>query len=613
MSIHIRLEVANYRSRLGEDLSVRGECEELKAGLKMTYTPECWFVEFDTTPAHINGTKYQYFSNVRDDVRKRTFGELECDQVIRDDWTPSRADPWFSSALNVMLSAGRQVQPQIMPAKFQQVIRVLVPYIQPHERVFICGSVKELGEWKAKSACEMFHIGDRVFSTEQLDLQPDTEYKFIVVHDSSFTNCTWESGENRVLGNATLVNAFFRYPYRPEPKFAGVNIPVFSINTKSSVGCGEFLDLKVLADFCQKAGLKVIQLLPVFDTINTKTWVDSYPYGAITVFGLHPMYISIGAIKGVTKKVLKKAEEYRQSLIKDPIEIQYEKVVEAKLEMMNRIYRHLIEENAESVMEEIKSWIASSVDIQYWIEGYCVFKYLADAFGTVDFNTWTSKEYYDNEKFLASTPEEKHTIIDNLFTNKDNILSSEEHKKLMFYAWMQMQLDTQLREAASYCREKGIILKGDVPIGVNRVSLDTWERTELFNMDTSTGAPPDAFSATGQNWGFPTYNWEKMAEDDYKWWSQRFKHMSRFFDAFRIDHVLGWFRIWEIPADCVKGNGRLGKFYPAMPIRFEWLEKIGIWDRKRLCEPWNKEDVVVGKLITEDDLDFLVKEQLISK
>ena len=363
MSIHIRLEVANYRSRLGEDLFVRGECEELRSGLKMKYSPECWFVEFEAAPEHSSGTKYQYYSNVHEDVRKRTFGQLECDQVIRDDWTPSRADPWFSSALNIMLSAGREVRQPVMPAKFQQVLRVLVPYVQPHERVFVCGSVKELGEWKAHNALEMFHVGDREFSTGQLELAPDTEYKFIVVHDSSFTNCTWESGENRVLGSATLVNAFFRYPYRPEPKFAGINIPVFSINTKSSVGCGEFNDLKVLADFCQKAGLKVIQVLPVFDTINTKTWVDSYPYGAITVFGLHPMFISIGKIQGVTKKVLEQADKYREALIQDPIESQYEKVVEAKLKMMRKIYSHLINENAERVMSDIDSWIKSSVDI----------------------------------------------------------------------------------------------------------------------------------------------------------------------------------------------------------------------------------------------------------
>lgn len=150
------------------------------------------------------------------------------------------------------------------------------------------------------------------------------------------------------------------------------------------------------------------------------------------------MYISIGAIKGVTNKVLEQAEKYRKSLIEDPIEIQYEKVVEAKLKMMKKIYNHLINENAERVMKEIDDWIKSSVDIQYWIEGYCVFKYLSDVFGTVDFNTWTKQEYYDNEKFLASTPEEKHTVIDSLFTNKDNALSPDEHKKLMFYAWMQM-------------------------------------------------------------------------------------------------------------------------------------------------------------------------------
>lgn len=170
-------------------------------------------------------------------------------------------------------------------------------------------------------------------------------------------------------------------------------------------------------------------------------------------------------------------------------------------------------------------------------------------------------------------------------------------------------------EAADYCRENGIILKGDIPIGVNKVSIDTWERTTLFNMDTCTGAPPDAFSETGQNWGFPTYNWEQMQTDEFRWWQMRFRVMGRYFDAFRIDHVLGWFRIWEIPGECVKGNGRLGHFYPATPIRWVDLQRMNLsshWDRKRLCEPWNPPSVVGaldinGEKLTQESLEQLEK------
>ncbi|CAL6003586.1 4-alpha-glucanotransferase [Hexamita inflata] len=609
--LHIRLELSNYESRLGEEVFVCGQHPALLNDLKMTYSPAGWYVAFDSTPEDlVSFSVYSYKTTWNQDVYKRQFPALTVSAQIVDDWTLPRSDPWFTSAMNVMLTASRTTVKAPVLAKSQTVFQVLVPYVQPHEEVFIVGASKELGLWKIDDAVKMEHVGNRVFTTSPIVLTQLTEFKFVVKHCED--NFTWESGKNRAAQPVTQqINGFFRYPYKPEPKFAGVNVPVFSLNTKNSFGCGEFSDIKVLADFCKKAGLRVIQVLPIFDTINTQTWVDSYPYGAITVFALHPMYINIGQIKGVTKKVLEEVETLKPTMIPNAIEIQYEKVVAEKLRLMKKIYKHLVKQDRESLTKQIMTWAESSPEIKYWIQGYTVFKYLAETFKTVDFNKWTEQSFYDNAKFLALKDEQKQVFINKLFSNADGALLQDQQMDMLFYTWMQMQLDEQLFDAANYCRQHGIILKGDIPIGVNKVSLDTWERTSLFNMETSTGAPPDAFSATGQNWGFPTYNWELMANDDYKWWQQRFKHMGRFFDAFRIDHVLGWFRIWEIPGDCIKGNGRLGRFYPAMPIRWEWLEQKGIWDRQRLTQPWNPIDVI-GKLISQEDCDYLEEEKLIN-
>lgn len=196
--------------------------------------------------------------------------------------------------------------------------------------------------------------------------------------------------------------------------------------------------MKLLADFCVKAGMKVIQILPVFDTMNTMTWVDSYPYGAITVFALHPMYCNISAVPGCNQEILDEIDKTRAEMIVDPIEVDYQKVVDAKMGFLKRIYELEFTKNPEQLIKTVKEWTESSPDIGYWIAGYCVFKYLSDVFKTVDFNKWTFTKFYDNDTFLKSTDEKKKRMINALFNNKKNVLTAEEHKNLMFYAWMQM-------------------------------------------------------------------------------------------------------------------------------------------------------------------------------
>lgn len=136
-----------------------------------------------------------------------------------------------------------------------------------------------------------------------------------------------------------------------------------------------------------------------------------------------------------------------------------------------------------------------------------------------------------------------------------------------FYDFLQYHCDKQLTEAVDYLHSKGILLKGDLPIGVNRDSDDVKQNPQFFNLGMETGAPPDAFAAEGQNWGFPTYNWGMMEEDGFSWWRGRVKWFEKYFDALRIDHILGFFRIWEIP----KGspNASFGHYSPTDPIRWE--------------------------------------------
>ena len=144
-----------------------------------------------------------------------------------------------------------------------------------------------------------------------------------------------------------------------------------------------------------------------------------------------------------------------------------------------------------------------------------------------------------------------------------------------FYRYMQFVLDTQMRLAHEHACALGVMLKGDIPIGVNRYGCDVEMEPRYFNMNGQAGAPPDTFSADGQNWGFPTYNWDEMIKDGCQWWIRRFQNMARYFDAYRIDHVLGFFRIWEIPVHAV--GGLLGQFQPSLAMSMEEINGYGLY------------------------------------
>ena len=139
---------------------------------------------------------------------------------------------------------------------------------------------------------------------------------------------------------------------------------------------------------------------------------------------------------------------------------------------------------------------------------------------------------------------------------------------------MQYELHIQLLDACNYGRSRGVIVKGDIPIGISRTSVEAWVEPYYFNMNGQAGAPPDAFSTKGQNWGMPTYNWNVMEKDNYQWWRRRFCKMAEYFTAYRIDHILGFFRIWEIPVHSV--HGLLGQFVPSLPMSKEEIQSFGL-------------------------------------
>lgn len=318
---------------------------------------------------------------------------------------------------------------------------------------------------------------------------------------------------------------------RPGFRGAGTAIPVFSLRTPNDFGIGEFADLRPMVDWAAATGQCIIQLLPVTDTTRHGGWEDSYPYSPVSSFALHPLYANLQALGVKATASFKKLQAELNALP----ELDYPRVFKEKMALIRKAFAA----NGQTDMKKTAFRRFCSGNGPVWLDEYAAFCAERD----------------------GDSPD--------------------------FWRWIQWHLDNQFSEVVKYARGKGVHFKGDLPIGVSADSADAHWHPELFNLDSSAGAPPDFFTADGQNWGFPTYNWDAMAADDYAWWKARLRHMSRYFDAFRIDHILGFFRIWEIPTEL--GKGLLGHFNPALPYSPEEIEGAGLpFEGLFLPDPRNK-------------------------
>lgn len=325
-------------------------------------------------------------------------------------------------------------------------------------------------------------------------------------------------------------------------KGAGVAVPVFSLKSNYDFGIGEFLDLKILADWCHQIGLKMIQILPINDTRTDGSWDNSYPYKAISTKALHPIFLNLYKMGMLDNEKDREYFEHQRNILNNKDFVDYPEVMKIKDEYFEKIFSQTWRDTKKD--PEYQSFFDNNRD---WLVPYAAFCYLQSKYKTSNFSCWEGYSSYDNDK------------ITNLITRHPETVE--------IYYFLQYHLDKQLKESVEYIHDKGIALKGDIPIGIGRYSVEAWTNPELFNLDSQAGAPPDAFATDGQNWGFPTYNWDAMAKDDYKWWRERLRHMSTYFDAYRIDHILGFFRIWEIPSEYSKGT--MGHFSPALPLELE--------------------------------------------
>ena len=595
-------------ARVDESLAL--DMSQFKALAMATRDGETWTL--NTTLDPDKATRYDYFYSVR------SIRGIKCSEwktvMHRLDLTASKAnayevnDRWtdfpgdtqlYSSAFTDCIN--RRVQSAVPATDSSATLRLVVraPQLRSGMRLNIVGAQPALGCWNLAMALPMVEHNhnewivdldadslfasihrSRTTSAVAKDENVNLEFKFVAFGDKG--EVEWETGQNRTLcveplqkGEVrveVLDQAFFALY---DQKVAGTLIPVFSLRSEGSFGVGDFGDLKLMIDWVAQTHQRVLQVLPINDSTSTHTWTDSYPYSCISIFALHPQFCDLRQLPALKDKVEADRFEMLREELNGLPQIDYERVNNAKTKYLQLLFKQ--EGKEVLATEDFKEFFKHT---EHWLVPYAQYCYLRDKNGTCEFAKWKGHtQWNEADRASLSNPQNK------------------AFKDVAFFYYLQFVLDRQMRSAHDYARARGVILKGDIPIGVNRNGCDVWHEPQYFHLDSQAGAPPDGFSVNGQNWGLPTYNWERMIADGCQWWVRRFQNMQQYFDAYRIDHVLGFFRIWAIPTDCV--HGLLGQFQPALAMSREEIKSYGLNFQEDLFTKPFIADWIVSRIFKE--------------
>ena len=576
----------NYRTRFGEELVLNIINGDTEARYRMmTADGERWTFKLNL-PAQKHQSTLVYYYEVERGGQKircewttiRHMLELTAvhgaSYTVFDRWSDIPEDSYLYSSAFTNCVRGREPQP-IQQSSFGATVRLVVraPQLRSDDRLAVIGKGDALGNWDATKAIPMT---EHQFNEWVVDIDTSKftdrklEFKFIAVNTKNQSASLWETGYNRTV-ELPLIEQKEVIVYNLDQAFfplynvrlAGTLVPVFSLRSEGSFGVGDFGDLKSMINLVYATGQRVLQILPVNDTTTTHSWQDSYPYSCISIFAIHPQYVDLRQLPALTNaKQRNDFEALREQLNALP-QIDYEQVNTAKIKYL----RLLFAQEGSKVLSS-KGFKQFMLQAGSWLVPYAQYCMLRDKYGTACFSQWPDHNTWneaDRDKLLR--------------------IRSQEYHEASFWYYVQYILHNQLLEAHQYARKKHVILKGDIPIGVSRYGCDVWTEPRYFNLNGQAGAPPDDFSVNGQNWGFPTYNWDAMLKDGCQWWIRRFQNMAQYFDAYRIDHVLGFFRIWEIPVNAV--HGLLGQFQPSLGMTREEIESYGLsFLEHQFCDPF---------------------------
>ena len=587
MKLTFRIE---YRTAWGEELGVILDGNNSEPIILRTPNGEHWEgeAEMPDLPACVP-VSYRYGVYRDGQCIRRESGTMahlfcpgkkkNCHYILNDFWKDLPAESYlYSSAFSGDYQSETTIK-VTASADGSITFRALCPCLHHKRQVLaISGDCPALGNWDIQKTVLMEEIqpNEWTITLNVSTLEFPLSYKFVACNADSKQVEEWENHDNRMLNNPELKKGEIYLTPETEVHFtssarkvAGTAIPVFSLRSEKSFGVGDFGDLKKLIDWAAKTHQQAVQILPINDTTITHTWMDSYPYNSISIYAFHPMYIDLNQLgKMKDKEALAVFEARRQELNALP-QIDYEAVNNAKRSYLKVMFQQTGRKVLASA--EFKKFFEEN---EHWLLPYAAFSYLRDLYGTPDFSQWPEHTEYKAEEIAALCAPD-----------------SSCYEEIAFYYYTQYHLHIQLLDAGNYAREKGIIFKGDIPIGISRNSVEAWIEPYYFNMNGQAGAPPDAFSVNGQNWGFPTYNWEVMEQDNYQWWQKRFRKMAEYFTAYRIDHILGFFRIWEIPSHSV--HGLLGQFVPALPMSVDEIQSYGLpFQKDFMTKPFINEEML---------------------
>lgn len=584
MVIHFKL---NYRTQWGEYIAVEIDDEQQPIALS-TEDGQHWETSFQLKHRHAGqlvSYRYSVWRNNQCVRRERgaqrhiihAESQVEAVYVADDVWRDlPQHNPLFSLAFSGDFGEARPASASI--SKSTYTLRVLCPMLREQgKRLAIVGESKALGQWHPAEALPFEEVTANHWqlTLDAASFATPSDYKFVTLNERGKVE-EWEMGFNRRLQLPALDKGVHYFAPEIElyfsqvhPRVAGTAVPVFSLRSNESQGVGDFGDLKRMVDWAVATKQKALQILPINDTTITGTWVDSYPYNSISIYAFHPMYVDLRELPALKNKQQQAQFDKDFRELNALPQVDYDRVNKLKRDYLLLAFRETGKQLLET--QDFKDFLEKNA---HWLRPYAAFSYLRDKYGTPDFSQWPEHSTYNAE------------AIEQLCTPK-----SKAWEVVAYYYYIQYLLHVQLLAASDYARSKGVMLKGDIPIGISRNSVEAWIEPFYFNMNGQAGAPPDAFSANGQNWGFPTYNWEVMKQDGYQWWKRRFAKMAEYFTAYRIDHILGFFRIWEIPSHSVQGL--LGQFSPALPMSPEEIGSFGLYFQKEfMTSPFICEEIL---------------------
>lgn len=602
--------IINFNPANQEELFITGSTRSLgenhpERALKMEYEGNSvWSAKINFNNVKERIISYKYFvkgkeGNIYYEAGKQrsiavgtSTAKIEC----YDQWTGNTEEAPFLTApfSDVFYAKGSAAYSQTHRKEHELIFRAIVPNVPENCQVCLSGDSELLGGWDAVKSVAMTRI-DGLRWEAYIDVKECAgqiwNYKFIII-DRVNGNVTWEDCDNRSLevpkvgkNNSVVIEHSQTALHLSKPRFAGVAVPVFSLRSNESCGVGDFKDLRLLVDWARKTGMSIIQLLPINDTTAHLTWKDSYPYNCISTLALHPLYINLGELGKMEDQTLAKKFEQECARLNANEFLDYEQTWKLKMEYCRVMYA----QERENAFAE-PAYYTFAKENREWLLPYATFSALRDHFKTANFRHWTKLPEFRN--INCSVFSQK--LVDKLSAPESNYSYN-----IYFYVYLQYNLYKQMCATKAHAKECGVAIKGDIPIGISRDSVEAWQYPELFNFGQQAGAPPDFFSITGQNWGFPTYNWDKMAQDNYKWWKQRLTCFAKYFDAYRIDHILGFFRIWETPIEYK--DGRMGHFYPTWPLTIDQIREMGVPSGAELAKANN--NVGPDSLFIEDSYE----------